>query len=624
MMRLQGRVLASFLLILIVLSSVTVAEAAFINLSGELEVSYSWSRDTQGSKVIKELSDFQQRYNLRNYGDIWDPKIGTFMLSGTFLNQEIQTHGDTVSGQNNYNNLRLLDYGGSVNLMPRLAPLTFSVQQLTQYNGAGSCYFFCSNSNTRKDHTTNYNLNWFIPLDNLPTLRINLNQLDQKSSVGLFSLPPTNITTRFANVEVSDRIKDINVVARYQFSQTEFEGRSTTNGNAVNLNIDGRLTEALSLTAAGNYTNQGGVNTSQVSFVQERGGNVALYYRPSPLWDGSLSYNVSQSPGGKVEFSRQIVQGGLNVRPATNVDVFGNYRFMRFDSGVSTDSSFGTGGFNWRDIGGIFGLLTGASFSYGDTNTASITSTTYMSGRYFINYSKGFDQYRLNTGYNVSYGITRTTPTTPIPPSTTNPNPAHKDLLNSANITFENTNVRLVHWLISYSFTDTHRSGDTVQTQDDQRAHVAQITADSTFFNNLLLQASANYTNIEGFGTQGGTIQLDGRANYYMWQGLSLMAEVNHQDFPNGYFGDSDTFTGDIQWVNTLWQRLSVLLDLKELYQLNESTDNRQTFQGQAQATYQLGKLVLSLSYLYIRDEGIGTANPLDSQNFFARAVRSF
>jgi hypothetical protein len=70
-----------------------------------------------------------------------------------------------------------------------------------------------------------------------------------------------------------------------------------------------------------------------------------------------------------------------------------------------------------------------------------------------------------------------------------------------------------------------------------------------------------------------------------------------HQDFPNGYFGDSDTFTGDILWVNTLWQRLSFLLDLKELYQLNESTDNRQTFQGQAQVTYQLGKLLLSLSY---------------------------
>ena len=625
-LRLQGRALASFLLILIALFSAVAAEAAFINLSGELEVSYSWSRDTQGSRVTRELSDFQQRYNLRNYGELWDPKIGTFTLSGTFLHQDIQTRGETIPGQNNYNNLRLMDYGGSMTLMPRLAPLTFTVQQLTQYNSAGSCYFFCSNSSTttRKDRTTNYNLNWLIPLDHLPTLRINLNEMDQKSSAGLFSLPPTDITTRFANIEVSDRFDGINVIARYQFTQTEFEGRSTTSGNAVNLNIDGRLTDALSLTASGNYTNQGGVNTSQVSFVQERGGNIALFYRPSQFWDGSLSYNLSQSPGGIVEFTRQLAQGALNLRPTTNVDIFGNYRYMRFDSGVLTQSNFGTAGFNWRELFGVFGLSHGAAASYGLTDTAGITSSTYMNGRYYINYTKGFDQYRLNTGYNLTYGVTRTTPATPIPPATTTPNPTHKDLLNSANISFENTNVRLIHWLISYSFTDTHRNGDTVQSQDDQRAHVAQLNLDSNFFNNLLLQASASYTNIEGFGTQGSTIQLDGRASYFMWQGLSLMAEINHQDFPNGYFGDSDTFTGNIQWVNTLWQRLSVLLDLKEIYQLNESTNNRQTFQGQAQATYQLGKLLLSLSYLYVRDEGIGMADPLNSQNIFARAIRSF
>jgi hypothetical protein len=604
------------------------AEASFINLSGELEISYSWTRDDQGGKIIKETTDFQQRYNLRNYGELWDPKIGTFTLSGTFLNQEIRTRGDTVPDQDNFNNLRLLDYGGSVTLMPRRAPLTFTVQQMTQYNGAGSCYFFCSGTNTRKDRTTNYNLNWLIPLDNLPTIRINLNEMDRRSNAGLFSNLPTNITTRFANVEVSERFKDINVMLRYQFGQTDFEGRNTTNSNAINLNADGRLTDALSVTASGRYTNQGGLNTSQVSFVQERGGNIALYYRPSAFWDGSLSYDLSQSPGGIIDYSRQIAQGSLNLHPTVNLDFFGNYRFMRFDSGVATDSQFGTGGFNWRNIGGVFGLLTGASFSYGETDVNGGTSTNskYMNGRYLINYTKSFDQYRLNTGYNISYGQARTTPTspTPIPPSTATPNPTHKDLLNSANVSLENTNVRILHWLISYSFTDTHRNGDTLQFEDDQRAHVAQLNVDSNFFNNLLLQASGSYTNIEGFGTKGGTIQLVGRASYFMWRGLSLMAEVNHQDFPHGFFGDSDTFTGDIQWISTVFQRLSLLLNLKEIYQLNESTTDRQTFQGNAQFTYQLGKLLLSMSYLYIRDEGIDTADPLNSHNLFLRAIRSF
>jgi hypothetical protein len=625
--RLQGHALVLFFLILIALSSAIAAEASFINLSGELEISYGWSRDTQGGKIIKETSDFQQRYNLRNYGELWDPSIGTFTLSGTFLNQDIQTRGETVSGQNNYNNLRLLDYSGSVSLMPRIAPLTFSAQQITQYNAAGSCYFFCSGSTTQKDHTTNYNLNWLIPLDHLPTIRLNLNQLEQKSNAGLFSNPPTDITTRFANVEVSERFGDINVMLRYQFAQTEFEGQPTTSGNAINLNIDGKLTEALSISAAGDFTNQGGVNTAQSSFVQERGGNVSLYYRPSRYWDGSLSYDMSESPGGVVDFKRETVQGSLNVRPTTSVDLFGNYRFMRFESGASTDSNFGTGGFNWRDIGGIFGLMTGASVSYGVTDVSGGTNSQYYNGNWRINYTKTlFDQYRLNTGYNGSYGVTRTTPVSPVPlpPSTTTPNSSHKDFLNAVNASLENINVRIIHWLVSYSFTDTHQNGDTIQTQDDQRAHVAQINIDSNIITNLLLQASASYTNIEGFGTQGGTLQLDGRANYFMSQGLSLMAEINHQDFPHGVFGDSTTFTGDAMWVNTIWQRLSLLLDVKEIYQLNESTSDRQTLQGQAQATYQLGKLLLTMSYLFIRDEGIGQASPLNSQNFFVRAVRSF
>ena len=151
-----------------------------------------------------------------------------------------------------------------------------------------------------------------------------------------------------------------------------------------------------------------------------------------------------------------------------------------------------------------------------------------------------------------------------------------------------------------------------------------QINADSNYFKNFLLQASASYTNIEGFGTQGRTIQLDARATYFLWQGLNLSGEWNHQDFPGGYFGDSDIFTGEAQWVNTIWQRITYLLDVKEIYQNNRSTNDRQTLQGQAQLMYQLGKLVLTMSYLYVRDEGIGTAPPRNSQNFYVRAIRSF
>lgn len=625
------------LVLLLALFYAGVVEAALVNLSGELEVSYSWSRDDQDGRVIKKVTDFEQRYTLRNSGDLWDPRIGTFMLNGTFMNQEIQTHGESVDAQPLYNNLRLADYSGSVSLMPRLAPLTFSVQQLTQFNGAGSCYFFCSSGLTQKDRTTNYNLNWIVPIDHLPTVRVNLNQSDQKSSVGLFSMPPTNITTRFANVEISDRFREINVLTQYQFSQTQFQGQGTSNANAVNLNVDGRITEALSLTASGNYTNQGGLNTAQVNFIQQRGGNFALFYRPSSLWDSSLSYNMSESPAGNVDFKTQIAQGSLNLRPTTQVDIFSSYRFMRFESGVLTDSHFGTVGFNWRQLFGVFGLTQGASVSYSGTETAGTTNTTDMTGRYSINYTKGFDQYRLNAGYNISYDANRTTPTTPIPPFncnntcatsylTGNPtgNPTHRDLLNSASAALENTDVRLYHWLVSYTFTDTHQDGNTLQPQDDQRAHVAQINVDSSYFKKLLLQASASLTSIEGFGTAGRTIQADLRANYFIWQGLSLSAEINHQDFPHGFFGDSDTFTTEAQWVNTIWQRLTLLFDVKEIYQLNESIGDRETFQGQSQFMYQWGKLFLTLSYLYVRDEGINTLPALNSQNFFVRAVRSF
>jgi hypothetical protein len=178
--------------------------------------------------------------------------------------------------------------------------------------------------------------------------------------------------------------------------------------------------------------------------------------------------------------------------------------------------------------------------------------------------------------------------------------------------------------LVGYAFTDIQQTGATVQPEADQRSHVVQVGVDSSYFKNLFLQATASYTNIEGYGTAGRTIQGDIRATYYIWQGLSLSADISHQDFPGGYFGDSDIFSGEAQWVKTVWQRMTILFDVKEIYQINQSTDNRQTFQGHSQLIYQLGKFVLTLDYLFVRDEGITTAAPLNSQNFFVRAIRTF
>jgi len=621
------RVIISVLLL--ALSSAAVVEASILNLSGSLELSYSWSRDEQDNKVTKKVSDLQQRYNLRNFGDLFDRRLGTFMLNGTFLHQDLETRGEAVSGQKQYNNVRLMDYSASVNLLPRLWPLTFTVQRITQYNSSASCYFFCSSGeNTRKDRTTNYNLNWVIPIDHLPTVRLNLSQTELKSNQGLFSSNPrdTDITTQFVNVEVSDRFNGMNVLTRYQFSRTDFEGQDTTRANAVNLNLDGRITPVLSLSASANYTNQGGINTSQVSFIQERGGRVALFYRPSSFWDGNVSYDLSESPSGTFDFKRHLAQGSMNLRPTTQMDIFTSYRFMRFDTGPSlTDSHFGTAGFNWRPVSlfglNTFGLLTGLSLNYGQTDTSGASSTartTFQNYRYFINYSRGLDRFRLSTGYSVSFGANRTQPVQ------TDSTPSHRDFLNTANVALENSDVRLVHWVVSYAFSDTHRNGETPQSEDDQRAHVAQISADTSYFKNLFLQAMIGYTNIEGFGTQGRTIQADARATYFIWQGLSLAGEINHQDFPGGFFGDSDIFTAEAQWVTTVWQMTTLLFDVKEIYQDNKSTNDRQTFQARSQLMFQFGKLVFTADYLWLKDEGIHVLAPLTSQNFFVRAIRTF
>ena len=224
----------------------------------------------------------------------------------------------------------------------------------------------------------------------------------------------------------------------------------------------------------------------------------------------------------------------------------------------------------------------------------------------------GAGQVRTITG-NTANQLTVSPPWTTIPDNTSTyriylSTTTDRQLLNTANISFENTDVRFIHWLISYAFTDIRQNGATVQPEDDQRSNVVQLNADSNYFKNLLLQASASYTDIEGFGTQGRTIQLDTRATYLFWQGLSLSGEWNHQDFPGGYFGDSDIFTGEAQWVNTLWQRVTYLFDVKEIYQDNRSTNNLQTLQGQSQLMYQLGKLLLTVSYLYVRQEGISAA----------------
>ncbi|MFQ5455243.1 MAG: hypothetical protein ACE5EA_03430 [Nitrospirota bacterium] len=599
----KGLFVCSVVLILL-FSYIKDADAQHLHLGGSIDLSYSKLSTIQNNDK-SETTTFQQRYNLRGFGDIVDPRLGTYSGNISFLEDVIDNSG--VSEKNRF---KIRDGSLSINLLPRKTPLRLFVQRIKRDNK-----LFTSTSST----STTYNISWDIPLRRMPRLRLNLYQVDVTSDE---SIVQSDTRNRAASIETSGRIGETRIVTKYQFSSFDVEDTGSTKSSSYNLNVDTQLTTSLSARGYGNYstrTSSLGSAIPGVSFFRENSGGMSLSYRPSRLVKGNVSYDYFQNPSESFnKFKRHVFNSNINVRPNQKADIFGSYRFLLFDSTLTrSDSHFGSMGVNYRPI---FGMITGLTASYGLTNTNGLldTKSIFQNYRYFISYIKTLRRVHLNSSYNISYGTNRTEPA----------NVSSTDLINSISFGIDNTDVRFVHGRASYTFNDIRRT-ITVAINEDQQEHRLALSADSNYFrnillhgDNLLLQSNASYSNIRGFGAVGNTILFDLNTTYYLWRGLIFSTGYSLQDFPKKFLEDRQTIFGEGQWLTYPLRNVSIDMKVRETYEDNRFSNDRKLFEASSFVYYRLGKVLMSLEYRKSREEKSRVVTEIDA--VYVRANRSF
>lgn len=597
------------------------AEGRFINLGGSLDFTYADIRTTQNNSKDK-TTFFQQRYSLHNFGEIFNPRIGTMLINGTFLRQETDTDNKGVDQDFEYT-----DYSFALNLMPYISPLSLYYQRLNRTNE-----FDLQNGGDIKDTVTTLGGNWSLSSARLPRISLSYNQSDLDSSDNPNRLP--NSINRFFNLESSGRLGETTLTGRYQFNEAEVarSPNSTVNpggvekirGNAFNVTTQSRLAPALVVSTFSRIANRGGGNNSGINFAQERGFGASLFFTPSVKWDTHARIDYSETPGSgnAVDLKRQSLFWSGSYRPSEEVDMVMSTRYFRFDiSDVKTSSPFIDYHINYRPF---FGFSSGLGASYGQTKTESggaQVDSDFQRYRGFMNYSRAFEALRYSASYALSYGL-----------SDTNKQGPSQDLMNMISFGVENTQIRIVHVAFNYTYNDINRSntGPAVQDTGDQSSHRFQLNADSSYFrgilrddDSLLLQSSASWTEIRGFGPFGSTFLLDNRGTYYFLQGGIFSVGWTHQDNPGGFFLDSDTYHEEVRWSFypgntriTMGARAN-----QENTQGNNSLD-RDTIELTTAIAYRIGKFLLNVDGRWSDDDSAGLS--YKSRSVFVRASRSF
>lgn len=593
------------------------ADGRLLNLGGSADLTYGYIRTTQGSlenhEEVSKTSFLQQRYNLNNYGEIIDPRIGTFSMSGTFLSQDTKTKGEFAE-----QNFNFTDYSLALNLFPYISPLSFYAQQVNRSNQLDVVV---------KDTVTTYGANWSLSVPRLPRLALSYNQSELKAN-DPDRFP--NTLSRYFNAESSGRIGETTVIGRYQFNETDVarvgEGVDTIHGQGVNLTTESRLAQALSLSTFTRYSNVGGVNAPGLTFSQERGVGAALFYTPSVHWDTHARVEYSETPD-TVDLKRMNAFWSGSIRPTELLDMVTSIRYFQFEvNDTKTSSPFGDFNLNYRPF---FGLSTGFGGSWGETKTegnGAELSSFYQRYRGYVNYTRSVEILRYSASYALSYGTADTSRSNLGDPG----KDKLKDLMNTLTLGIENTQVRIVHIALGYTFNTINRTSQTVQPEDDQRSHVFQVNIDSSYFrgillrdDSLLLQAASSLTRIQGFGPEGNTFMIDFRGSYYFLGGGILGAGWTRQDYPEGFYLDSDIFFEEIQWGFYVGNT-NISVGARDSHQRGEGTVSldRDTLELTTVLAYQIGKFIFNLDHRWANDSSAGA--DFRSESVFARATRVF
>lgn len=593
-----------------------------INLGGSLDFSYGHIRTNQNERK-DETSFFQQRYNLHNFGEILDPRIGTFLVNGTFLTQDSKTNQSRLD-----QNFEFHDYSLALNLIPYISPLSFYFQRVNRANDTQAAL---NNQVTVKDRVTTIGGNWSLSLPRFPRLSLSYNQSELESTDDSTRLP--NTLSRFFNLESSGRVRETTVIARYQFNTTDVarlgDGVQKVEGNAFNLTTESRLSSKLFLNTYSRIANRGGGNATGVTFAQERGLGASVFYTPSVLWDTHARVDYSETPGGSnaTDLKRFTTFWSGSYRPAEELDMVLSARYFQFDvNDARTTSPYLDYHINYRPF---FGFSTGYGSSIGNTTTSgsgSEVDTLFHRHRAFINYTRSLEILRYTSSYAVSYGVSDTKQKGPGRPASER----STDLMNTVSLGVENTRIRIVHVALAYTFNDVERRSRTVQDLEDQRSHVVQVNADSSYFRGILLeedrlqlQSTASFTQIEGFGPSGTTYLLDGRGTYYFLGGGVASLGWTHQDYPDGFFLETDVYYEEVQWTS-YYGNTTVTLRLRgtQTRGPDDRSLDRDTLESTNTMAYRIGKFMFNLDHRWATDRSSGIE--YGSQSIFARASRSF
>jgi len=608
------------------------AKARFINLGGSLDLSYGETKTTSDISGTDETTFFQQRYNLHNYGELFNPQIGNLLLSGTFLQQ------DTKTSRRGDQDFEFTDYSISANLFPYISPLSLYYQRMNRMNEISATAL--QNGFDVEDRQTTLGGNWTLLSQRLPRVRVAYNQSELESRDDANRLP--NSINRFFNLESSGRFRETTLTGRYQFNETDVARRETNaangrvdtvRGNAFNLTSESRLAPALIGTTYLRVANRSGGNAPGVTFAQERGVGGSLSYTPSVKWGTHARINLTETPGGAGgDLKQRNAFWSGTYRPTEELDMVMSARYFHFDSNdVETTSPYIDYGVNYRPF---FGFSTGLGASYGQTevksNGTKVTSD-YQRYRGNMDYTRAMEWLRYSTRYALSYGLSDTKGGGGAGAIGRD---KFTDTMHTVSMTVENTQIQYIHVSMGYTFNDVDSSeeGSDVQDTGDQRSHLVQLNADSSYFrgllradDSLLLQSTASWTKIEGFGAAGESILVDGRGNYYFLPGAMLSAGYTHQDYPSGYSADTNAYYEELSW-NFFIGATSFTFAATARQQRSDGdrTLDRDTVQTSGTMSYRIGRFVLSADGRWSDDQSEVEDADFESQSFFVRASRSF
>ncbi len=656
MLHLGKRAYFGIIILFLSLLAPSWAEARFINLSGSLDLNYG-SFKTEQNNETDETTFFQQRYNLRNFGELFDPRIGTILMSATYLEQDTKTDGQ---GDQDF---EFTDYSIALNLFPTLSPLSLYYQRVTRSNR-----FESPLDMKDKDLLTTFGGNWALSASFLPRISLSYNQSEAKSIDDPNRLPST--LNRFVNLESSGRVGETSLIGRYQFNETDVARTAlpgqqsgsidTIKGNSFNLTTESRLAPALVLSTYSRLTTDGGSserNGTGSAFTQEQGIGASLFYTPSVHWDTHARIDYAETPstrvadpnnpGRKVDLVRQSAFLSGSYRPMETLDMVMSGRYSSFDiSDSKTTSPYFDYSLNYRPF---FGLSSGLGAAYGWTETeasqigAVNIDTSYQRYRGYLNYTRALEVLRYSASYALAYGMTDTDQSDAIGNTAKSD---ETDLMNTITLRVENTRIRLIHLALSYTLNDIDRDLNVPQATNslqpvpanqeigDQLSHRVQLNADSSYFRGLLLeddslilQSTASWTKIEGFGPDGDNFLTDARGTYYFLRGGMLSSGWTYQDYPGGFYLDSHIFYEEIRWTFYLGNTtINFGARANQERTQGDSSFDRDIIETTSAIVYRIGKFVLSLDGRWSEDtsKSLGDNVEYKSQSIFGRMSRSF